>query len=51
MITELEQSYLPTAVDLTEEGGENEGKGCRTGGGWENKEERKIYNCEDLYWP
>jgi len=46
MTTKLEQA---TAVGLTEGGGEEEGKGIRAGGGGENMEERRIFNCEDLY--
>jgi hypothetical protein len=49
MITNLEQVCLPTAVGLTERGGEKAGKGSRAGEGGENEEEKKIFNCEDLY--
>jgi hypothetical protein len=50
VITKLKPSCLPIAVGLTEERrGEKEGKGSRTGGGGENKEERKIFNCNNSY--
>jgi len=48
----LEHSCLPTAVGLTEGGGEGkEGKESRTGGGGENKEKRRfliVRTCTDL---